>query len=220
MKKKTLLLSRIVSGNCSWSAVPSFLAQTPQAAQLTPPSSRGSAPALVTRSNQHRCGTWPRRTSCWTKPEKQSEGSAVRSLPKHAYVQLQGHLVPQRSQPKFWTRVQRWRGNSEKWLCVEVPRRDKREWNPHQWSEVNRWRYGEFWKNQPITSSMTLIASPAFNPHPGHVVASLDKMLNDDYLSLVASNEQQILWTRIRRNPQERLETPEQEKILQKKRSS
>ena len=31
-----------------------------------------------------------------------------------------------------------------------------------------------------------------FNPHPGHVVASLDKALYDDYLCLVASSKQQI----------------------------
>ena len=42
----------------------------------------------------------------------------------------------------------------------------------------------------------------AFNPHPGHVVASLDKTLYDDYLCLAASNKLQIHWTRIRKNPQ------------------
>ena len=31
-----------------------------------------------------------------------------------------------------------------------------------------------------------------FHPHPGHVVASLDKTLYDNYLCLVASNKQQI----------------------------
>ena len=31
-----------------------------------------------------------------------------------------------------------------------------------------------------------------FNPHPGHVVASLDKTPYDNYLCLVASNKQQI----------------------------
>ena len=36
-------------------------------------------------------------------------------------------------------------------------------------------------------------------PAPGHVVASLDKTLYDDYLYLVASNKQEIQWTRIRR---------------------
>ena len=36
-----------------------------------------------------------------------------------------------------------------------------------------------------------------------HIVASLDKTLCDDYLSLAASNKQLIQWTRIRRNPQE-----------------
>ena len=29
-------------------------------------------------------------------------------------------------------------------------------------------------------------------PHPGHAAASLNKMLYDDYLCLVASNKQQI----------------------------
>ena len=42
-----------------------------------------------------------------------------------------------------------------------------------------------------------------FNPYPGHVVASLDKTLCDDYLCLVASNKQQIQRARIRRNPRE-----------------
>ena len=49
----------------------------------------------------------------------------------------------------------------------------------------------------------TLIEWSGFNPNPSHVVASLDKTLYDDYLCLVASNKQQIQWTRIRRNPQE-----------------
>ena len=40
-------------------------------------------------------------------------------------------------------------------------------------------------------------------PHPSHIVASLDKTLYDDYLCLVASNKQQIQWTEIRRNPLE-----------------
>ena len=37
-----------------------------------------------------------------------------------------------------------------------------------------------------------LIMMIEFNPHPGHVVASLDKTLYDNYLCLVASNKQQI----------------------------
>ena len=40
-------------------------------------------------------------------------------------------------------------------------------------------------------------------PPPGHIVASLDKTHYDDYLCLVASNKQQISWTKIRENPQE-----------------
>ena len=39
--------------------------------------------------------------------------------------------------------------------------------------------------------------------HPHHIVASLDKRLYNDYLRFVASNQQQIQWTRIRRNFQE-----------------
>ena len=38
----------------------------------------------------------------------------------------------------------------------------------------------------------TLIEWSWFNPHPGHVVASLDRTLYNDYLCLVASNKQQI----------------------------
>ena len=38
----------------------------------------------------------------------------------------------------------------------------------------------------------TLVEWPRFNPHPGHVVASLDKTLYEDYLCLVALNKQQI----------------------------
>ena len=49
----------------------------------------------------------------------------------------------------------------------------------------------------------TLIAYSKFNPHPGHVVASLDKTLQNNYLCLVASNKQQIQWTSIQRNPRE-----------------
>ena len=41
-----------------------------------------------------------------------------------------------------------------------------------------------------------------FNPYPGHVVASLDKILHIYYLRLVASNKQQIQRTKFRRSPQ------------------
>ena len=54
-----------------------------------------------------------------------------------------------------------------------------------------------------VVFTTTLIEWSGFNPHPGHVVTSLDKTLYDDYLCLVASNKQQIQWTRIRRNLQE-----------------
>ena len=54
-----------------------------------------------------------------------------------------------------------------------------------------------------VVFTTTLIEWSGFNPHSGHVVASLDKTLYDDYLCLVASNKQQIQWTRTRRNPKE-----------------
>ena len=38
----------------------------------------------------------------------------------------------------------------------------------------------------------TLFEWPTFNQHPGHVVASLYKMLYEDYLRLVALNKHQI----------------------------
>ena len=41
-------------------------------------------------------------------------------------------------------------------------------------------------------STTTLIARSRFDPHPGHVIASLDKTLYDHYLCLVASNKQQV----------------------------
>ena len=44
-----------------------------------------------------------------------------------------------------------------------------------------------------------LIAIFVFNPHSGQVVASLEKVLYDDYLSLVASNKQQIQWQEIKK---------------------
>ena len=54
-----------------------------------------------------------------------------------------------------------------------------------------------------VVFTTTLIEWSGFNPHLSHVVASLDNTLYDGYLCLVASNKQQIQWTRIRRNPQE-----------------
>ena len=53
-----------------------------------------------------------------------------------------------------------------------------------------------------VVFTATLIAWFGLNHHPGHVVASLDNTLYDDYLCLVALNNGQIQWTRIRRNPQ------------------
>ena len=63
------------------------------------------------------------------------------------------------------------------------------------------WQRGQEGKGVVFTT--TLIAMSELNPHAGHVVASLNKTLYDDYLCLVASNKQQIQWTRIRKNPQE-----------------
>ena len=44
---------------------------------------------------------------------------------------------------------------------------------------------------------MTLILYYGFNPHPGLVVASLNKTIFDDYLCLVALNKQKIQWAKI-----------------------
>ena len=49
-------------------------------------------------------------------------------------------------------------------------------------------------EDKDVIFTMTLIAWSGFNPHPGHVVESLDKTLFNDYLCLVASNKQQIQW--------------------------
>ena len=59
-----------------------------------------------------------------------------------------------------------------------------------------------------VVFTTTLIEWSGFNPHPGHVVASLDKTLYDDYLCLVASNKYQIQWTKIRRNPHDHRKRP------------
>ena len=47
-------------------------------------------------------------------------------------------------------------------------------------------------EGKDVIFATTLIALCRFYPGPGHVVASLDKTLYDDYLCLVASNKQQI----------------------------
>ena len=64
-----------------------------------------------------------------------------------------------------------------------------------------RWQRGR--EGKGVVFMTILIEWFGFNLHPGHVVASLDKTLYDDYLCLVASNKQLIQWTTIRRNPQE-----------------
>ena len=55
----------------------------------------------------------------------------------------------------------------------------------------------DFRESGSVVFTTTLIAWSGFNPHPGHVVASFDKTLYDDYLCLVASKKQQIQWKRI-----------------------
>ena len=47
------------------------------------------------------------------------------------------------------------------------------------------------WKSKGVVFTTSLIARSKF-PHPGHVVASLDKAFYDDYLCMVASNKQQL----------------------------
>ena len=40
-----------------------------------------------------------------------------------------------------------------------------------------------------------------FNPYPGHVVASLDEVLCDDYLCLVTSTRSKFTWEEVKREP-------------------
>ena len=47
-------------------------------------------------------------------------------------------------------------------------------------------------ESKGVVFTTTLIARSKFNPHPGHVFASLEKAFYDDYLCMVASNKQQI----------------------------
>ena len=47
-------------------------------------------------------------------------------------------------------------------------------------------------KSKGVVLTTNLIARYWFNSHLGHVPASLDKALYDDYLCLVASDKQQI----------------------------
>ena len=54
-----------------------------------------------------------------------------------------------------------------------------------------------------VVFTTTLIARSKFNPHPGHIDASLDKVFYDDYVCMVASNKQQIQWAIIRKNSHE-----------------
>ena len=60
-------------------------------------------------------------------------------------------------------------------------------------------------ESKGVVFTTTLIARSKFNPHPGHVVASLEKAFYDDYLYMVASNKQQIQWAIIRKNSEEHL---------------
>ena len=63
-------------------------------------------------------------------------------------------------------------------------------------------------ESKGIVFTTTLIARSKFYPHPGHVVASVDKAFYDDYVCTVASNKQQIQWAIIRKN------SPEHWKLL------
>ena len=51
-------------------------------------------------------------------------------------------------------------------------------------------------KGKGVVFMTTPIVWSGFNPHSGHVVASLDGVLYDDYLCLVASSKQQIYMER------------------------
>ena len=51
-----------------------------------------------------------------------------------------------------------------------------------------------------VISTTPLIAWSGFNPHPGNIVASLHKTLNNDCFCLSALNKQKTQQTRIRRN--------------------
>ena len=46
------------------------------------------------------------------------------------------------------------------------------------------------WECEGVVFAMTLIARSGFDSYSGHVFASLDKTLYDDYFCLVASNKQ------------------------------
>ena len=58
-------------------------------------------------------------------------------------------------------------------------------------------------KNKSVVFTTTLIALSGFNQNHDHVVACLRKTVYKNYLCSVAANQQQIHWTRIRRNPHE-----------------
>ena len=68
-----------------------------------------------------------------------------------------------------------------------------------------------------IVLMTTLIAWSGFNPHSGHVVAALYKTLYDDYVCLMALNNQQKFsgqeFKEIHKNI-DTLETPKQVRIL------
>ena len=58
-------------------------------------------------------------------------------------------------------------------------------------------------ESKGVVFTTTLILRSKFNPHPGHVVAALDKSFYDDYCCMAASKKQQIQWAIIRKNSQE-----------------
>ena len=49
-------------------------------------------------------------------------------------------------------------------------------------------------ESKGVVFTTTSIARSMFNPHPGHVIASLDKAFCDNYLCVLASNKQQTQW--------------------------
>ena len=102
----------------------------------------------------------------------------------------------------------------QNFFVLEAPPFDPRASGSSTPDPQNSRQRGRMGKGVVFTT--TLIEWSGFNPHPGHVVVSLDKTLYDDYLCSVASNKQQIQWTRIRKNPQEHIgssETPKQVRI-------
>ena len=62
-------------------------------------------------------------------------------------------------------------------------------------SSAQCWQLQRGREGKGFVFTTTLIAWSGFNRYPGHVVASLDKTLYEDYFCLLASNKQQIQLT-------------------------